>query len=540
MKKHKFTLWLSIIGALVMLAAAGFTIWKFKYQADTNSVLIAGTVREALDYQVTAKSAAGVEVLFRSGKGAELCTSGSCGSCEKEFKVVTDKNGQFSKTIIRPCDCPYRVIAGGSNTFNATDNGTINLTNKGQTNGGRNSSKLELWTNRETDMMWSSYFSTNYPSGYQGRYRLSQWDTYIIRNPIKTDQILTPQGSQKASFKIPLEPIAPRMELTNGAPNGPAGSPNFKFNAMVTVRPVMQPWLQIYQTNLGPVVASQQITFDLSSSSSIEFKDIDLSKLKPNEKYNAWVNGFAISMRLLDNTNSNPYLVIPKSEDRNYQPVTAISYSQPSAINDTCLKITNNDLIPATVSSLTLSGGKTYTIPDGGAGGVSEEDHLTTLADPTRAPASLRDGIFDHLKVTNFSANCPCSQAICAPSRQKWTPACGGAFGQGCILPTGKIPTADEPWIMNARWKPLPPMGTKVIITYKHNGVTRAVVAVAGYEIGPGVAESHGNVIGAQEEVLAALNAEHHDAGSANNIISFGFAKDQTLKAGTTYVSCDN
>lgn len=194
-----------------------------------------------------------------------------------------------------------------------------------------------------------------------------------------------------------------------------------------------------------------------------------------------------------------------------------------------------NASAPPTVQNL-----NSFTVPDGGEGKISSEDHLVTKEDPTRAPINnlgitswgakrSNDGIDGHLSVTGFSYNCPSESSYCNPSKQEWTPEEGGGkIGEGNRVGLGNVPAIDEPWVMNARWpRPYPDPGTRVIITAKKTG--RSIVAVAGYEWGP--SESTGHVAGAQKEVLANLGIVHGDE------VSFGFAQDQKLKPGTVYAS---
>lgn len=190
---------------------------------------------------------------------------------------------------------------------------------------------------------------------------------------------------------------------------------------------------------------------------------------------------------------------------------------------------------PLTQQSINLDG-KTYSIPESGRGLISAEEHLVTTSDPVQKPSNNlpsagrakrgNEGIEEHLKITNFSKNCPSSSSYCNPKKQEWTPAEGGGeIGQGTSA-LGSIPTEIEPWIMNARWHI--PKGTKVIITsIKTN---KSIVAVGGYEYGPSARTGH--IAGAQKEVLANLGISH---GSE---IIFGFAVDQNLTPGTLFGDC--
>lgn len=168
-----------------------------------------------------------------------------------------------------------------------------------------------------------------------------------------------------------------------------------------------------------------------------------------------------------------------------------------------------------TVDTITLSG-VAYKIP-ATSGKISHEDHLATSSETFSCgqfPCSTIDGIQNHLNITNFSTNCSgCSAG-------QWTPAEGGGrVGQGRGF---KPPISTEPWVMNMRFKPMPPAGTRVIITATKTG--ESVVAAAGYEYGP--SERTGNIAGAQIEVLHNLGIGH------GGEVTIGFATDQAVPYG--------
>lgn len=102
-----------------------------------------------------------------------------------------------------------------------------------------------------------------------------------------------------------------------------------------------------------------------------------------------------------------------------------------------------------------------------------------------------------------------------------WTPAeGGGGIGDGCC---GKPSAAEEPWMVNLPMKAnsLAP-GTKILVKNPSNG--KAVVAVAGYEIGP--SNSKKWLIGGQEELMAYLGV------STNSTVEFGFPSSNDLTVG--------
>ncbi len=167
--------------------------------------------------------------------------------------------------------------------------------------------------------------------------------------------------------------------------------------------------------------------------------------------------------------------------------------------------------------------------PPAAKGKISRESHLVTQEEAKYFdrgwPSNKKDGIQRHLEITKFKQNCP----GCNPNSQQWTPAEGGAIGQGS---TEKPPASLEPWSVNSRWykngrKTNPPPGTRVILFAPKTN--RWVVGVAGFEWGPG--SKTGHTFGAQPEVLHALGIQHGD------MVVFGFAKDQSLPPGP--ISCN-
>jgi hypothetical protein len=176
-------------------------------------------------------------------------------------------------------------------------------------------------------------------------------------------------------------------------------------------------------------------------------------------------------------------------------------------------------------------------------GELGQEDHIVTTSDPTQHPArqwyagnawQSKDGILEHLKVTNFSQNCPASNPLCKPSAQVWTPEEGGGhIGAG----NASIPSAAyEPWVINFYCSGNPPTGSRIIVCRADNP-QKCVVTIGGYECGPGAAMHYSKddggyvggpiIAGARVEVAAALGFTDF-----NKQIVVGFAQDQTLQPG--------
>jgi len=202
--------------------------------------------------------------------------------------------------------------------------------------------------------------------------------------------------------------------------------------------------------------------------------------------------------------------------------------------------------VPTAVEEAEI-GGEKFIIPlnhkngKRGIGIIAREDHLVTVADnmtekedQPEIRKNVRYKIKEHLANTSFEANCPSSAEACEISTQLWEES-----GQGSKMGFGKIPTDAEPWIMNLRWSTdgsdinhksskttNPPEGTRIIITAPSTG--RSIVALAGYEWGPGKSSPY--YIGASPEVMGNLNI------STGAKVSVGIAKDQSLVAGTVYM----
>lgn len=196
-------------------------------------------------------------------------------------------------------------------------------------------------------------------------------------------------------------------------------------------------------------------------------------------------------------------------------------------------------LCGGTVAPTTTQTLDSYSIPDGGTGKIVHESHLVTDQEPKKEPEanlpnkpwnngdgspvrSSNANIERHLAVTNFSTNC-IGSSFCDPDNQEWTPG-ETIIGNG-NRGLGVVPAELEPWVMNARWpSPQPSPGTRVVITNTANN--KSIVAIAGYEYGPGNRRWN---IGAQAEVMANIAADN------NTTVTFGFAVDQTLAPGTVY-----
>ena len=150
-------------------------------------------------------------------------------------------------------------------------------------------------------------------------------------------------------------------------------------------------------------------------------------------------------------------------------------------------------------------------------GPVVREAHLVTAEQSFSEegwPQGYRDGVSEHIRKSSERTG------FIATRRDGWCPEGEGGchWGEGSSI---RPPIAHEAWYICLYWKTQPPPGSRMIVTNPANG--RSVVAIAGYETGPG--HAHG-IAGVVEEVHTVLGSDHRDE------LTFGFARDQTLAPG--------
>lgn len=168
------------------------------------------------------------------------------------------------------------------------------------------------------------------------------------------------------------------------------------------------------------------------------------------------------------------------------------------------------------------------------AGRMFLESHLATAADSFGAnafPQDIQEGIPAHLErecaeLQRHGANAlGCTDVYISKYHRVWTPAEGGAAGQGArgaLKPT----VEQELWTMNMMFKTLPPAGQKWLLC--NEAGDRCVVAAAGFETGPGDQNLLGGVQGAVHWYLHTNNQ--------TPVVVRGPLKDQRLPFGP--VSC--
>ena len=150
-------------------------------------------------------------------------------------------------------------------------------------------------------------------------------------------------------------------------------------------------------------------------------------------------------------------------------------------------------------------------------GSVVKEAHMVTTSevfDDNGWPDNATDGLSEHIELSGTTTG------FLATRQSTWCPfgEGGSMWGQGSTI---KPPLEYEAWYICMYWVDRPEPGTRMIVTNPQNGYS--VVAIAGYETGPGSSE---RIAGVVEEVHMVLESDH---GSE---LTIGFAEDQTLQPG--------
>lgn len=160
------------------------------------------------------------------------------------------------------------------------------------------------------------------------------------------------------------------------------------------------------------------------------------------------------------------------------------------------------------------------------------ERHYVTRQDSFPAgrsfPIGMEEGIETHLARSlnyyqAFDSTMTLDSLYSATWEREWTPAEGGAIGQGAIgaRQVDLLHPSTELWLMTMMWAAgrRPAIGTKFLL--KANG--KAVVVVAGYETGPGSSAYLGGVTTEVQHWLQATN---------ETMIQVSYLRDQTLAPG--------
>jgi hypothetical protein len=185
-------------------------------------------------------------------------------------------------------------------------------------------------------------------------------------------------------------------------------------------------------------------------------------------------------------------------------------------------------VIATTVERGGASWSDTITLP--AKGKMVLESHLATTEDDFDGrlfPGTQDEEIADHLarscaRLQHLGARTGCDEVYRTQYHRRFTPAEGGGkIGQGS---TGdrKPPAEQEMWVMNIMFRDghVPPPGQRWLVSAND----RCVVAVAGWEVGPG---DQGLLGGMQGEVHWYLGTDND-----SEITVHGPLKDQTLAPG--------
>ncbi|MDX2215634.1 MAG: TIGR02594 family protein [Oculatellaceae cyanobacterium bins.114] len=178
---------------------------------------------------------------------------------------------------------------------------------------------------------------------------------------------------------------------------------------------------------------------------------------------------------------------------------------------------------------------RTITLPC--AGRFVEESHYSTTQDRFPGerlfPNTQTENISSHLERSYqlylaFDQNTSFEALYCNSWNKVWTPAEGGACGQGSVGSKRPDPEV-ELWLMTMMWAPgeKPAPGTKFLLSANN----RQVVVVAGYETGPGSQEYLGGIT---REVHAWLRTNN------NSQIEVRYLTDQSMKVGPVKLAPDS
>jgi hypothetical protein len=177
---------------------------------------------------------------------------------------------------------------------------------------------------------------------------------------------------------------------------------------------------------------------------------------------------------------------------------------------------------------------RTVTLPSQGK--FVEESHYVTIKEVFAGktwPSSKDEEIDSHLKKAfeaykKHDPKARFEELYTKPWQKEWTPAEGGAFGQGSVgdVQLQELNTEMEMWLLTMMWAKgeRPERGTKFLLSA--NG--KSVVVVAGYETGP-----------ASQDFLGGITAEvHHWLNTTSDSeISIALLANQTVTPGP--ISCN-
>jgi hypothetical protein len=172
---------------------------------------------------------------------------------------------------------------------------------------------------------------------------------------------------------------------------------------------------------------------------------------------------------------------------------------------------------------------RTVTLPSQGKF-VAESHYVTTkeVFEGKTWPSAKDEGIENHLKKAfeaykKHDPKARFEELYASPWQKEWTPAEGGAFGQGSVgdVQLKELSTEMEMWLLTMMWAKgeRPERGTKFLLSAND----KSVVVIAGYETGP-----------ASQDFLGGITTEvHHWLNTTSDSeISIALLADQTLPPG--------
>lgn len=305
MNKQTFKI---IIVALILLVLSltAYLIYENQFQADTNGNVFRGQVfdlyEQASDSQY--KPVSGADVIL-------VCNDEMPGTAR--FQGSTDGEGRFAIQITNPKPCDYQIYAG-SGGYNYSNSGLINFVNNDA------ASLYEdryIYIEKEVDIMHSTYFGSNFAKGYEGGYRLSNFDYSFFRNKVTLDHLLMPKAPKKANVTMPIT-IGDFWCDEYSIPQ--------TFNVEIKAYAINSNWQDEPSSSAEVGTKTFQLSCQNNDMATIEF-DIDLSSISQDLRYYTWVNGFRFDTQIT-NAEPAPYFIVPRSEDNNDQPVIRIEYSE--------------------------------------------------------------------------------------------------------------------------------------------------------------------------------------------------------------------
>lgn len=329
MGKNKIIVLISIIVLLLLLVTSFIIVMKTGYKADSQVSYMA----KLIIYQPDTPGE-----LNKPASGAELkliCSDDNMGGT-KEFSGFADSDGMVSIPISNPSICMYRIFARSNHNW--SQHGSVSLLRYLENPPGIEQIPTYEVDN-QVDILLSSYgdLAGYYRSGYQGSYRISKWDSYIVRNPVTLDKFLTGVAPQKAKIKVDVKSVNDVFCMPDWEP-GHTEDPQ-KFFININVMANNSDWKNAKADGWGQpttsgIVGEKQIEINCKNYSTFDkFEiDVDYSNISKENRYYSYVNGFTLSATVVSSdpnyaSVSYPFLVMERSEDNEGRTAATIEYS---------------------------------------------------------------------------------------------------------------------------------------------------------------------------------------------------------------------